>query len=155
MPISNDTRIQKTHNLRIFYIFPLSGVFLLLVSAFLYWQQSQFLSKALSAEGSIVDFAVSYEDSKKVYAPIVSYVNNKDEEIEFTSTKDRPIKTYPIGAKVEVLYSEDGAIDKIKSFYELWFMTSVTFVMGSIFTFIGIIVIRNLKKVKPHEAHSH
>ena len=119
---------------------------MLLVSGFFYWQQSQFLDQALSAKGKVVDFEKSYYDGERVYAPIVSYINHKGEEHEFTSLKTRPVRTYPIGGEVEVLYSEDGAIHRIKSFYELWFITFITFVMGSIFTLIGIYIIRSINK---------
>lgn len=144
--MSSPNSTQSTHSFKTLYIFPVIGVILLCVSGFLYWDQSQFLAHARSAEGEIIGFFQSTRDGERVYAPEVSYIDSEGVEQEFVSDVTRPVKTYPIGDKVEVLYSEDGSVQRIKSFYELWFLTFITSAMGLIFTLFGSYLVIQSRK---------
>ena len=137
---------QTTSRFPILYVFPAIGFALLCASGILYWDQTQFLSHARSAEGEIIGFAQSTRDGDRVYAPEVSYIDSEGVEQEFVSDVTRPIMTYPIGDKVEVLYSEDGSIQRIKSFYELWFLTFITSAMGLFFTLFGSYLVVQSRK---------
>lgn len=130
------------------YVFTIVGVGLLIGALFLYQSASAFLAKATTADGTVVDLVRSRSSDSITYRPVVQFMNQKGEKIEFISSSGSNPPSYSKGEKVEVLYLPDEPQKaKINGFFSLWGAPVILGGLGGAFFLIGagIIIVIMLK----------
>lgn len=120
------------------YVFSALGIALL--AGALYWVQNTrtFLAQASTAQGTVVDLVRSRSSNSDTYAPVVRFVTEKGEKIEFTSSTSSNPPSHSQGERVEVLYQSGAPRDaRIKGFVSLWLGSMILGGLGSLFFLIG------------------
>ncbi|MCQ3032709.1 DUF3592 domain-containing protein [Pseudomonas syringae] len=126
---------------KIKYIFLAIGLPMLIGAVLSYHGTSSFLEDALSAEGTITDFEEHYNDGSVTYRPIVQFVDNNDQLIEFISSTGRGRSVYSLDEKVGVVYSPlNSQIASLDSFFSLWGATLITTILGVSFSSVSIFI---------------
>ena len=120
------------------YIFTIVGILLLSVAFIFYFKINSFLSEAIEANGTVVDYVKSRSSDSTTYKPVVQFNTQDGEKIEFTSSSGSSSKKYRTGANVEVLYlplKPEKA--KINSFFSLWGFHMIFGLLGAVFFGVG------------------
>ena len=125
------------------YIFTIIGLGMLVGTFFIYKSTSNFLEKAITAKGTVVDLRESRSSSSSsnsiTYAPVVKFTDNQGKETEFTNSSSSNPPSYDVGEIVEVLYEQEKPQSaKINGFFSLWLGTLILGGLGSIFASIGL-----------------
>jgi len=126
------------------FIFILVGIGLLLGSFFTFRSTSSFLNGSTNAEGTVVKLNQSRANNNNsiTYTPVVRFINQNNESIEFISAVSSNPPSYAIGQKDEVLYRpENPQKAQINSFFSLWGVSFILGVMGLVFSLIGFAII--------------
>ena len=122
-------------------VFAVIGTGLSIGALFLYRSSSEYLERALRAEGEVVDLHLSRgssSDDGPTYRPVVRFSMDDGAPREFTSSTGSNPASYSVGERVEVLYFEDSPQDaKINSFSDLWLGTLILGGLGATFFLIG------------------
>lgn len=129
------------------FILLLAGLVMLGVALYLYQDARSFLTGAVQARGTVVDFRRSESVTRDgnvshisvSYFPVVQFTDGSGRHIEFTSSSGSNPPSYDQGEQVTVLYHTD-APDKarINGFMSLWFGPLLVGGLGVLFTAIGI-----------------
>ncbi len=135
------------------YLFSLIGLGMLFGAFLLFNGTNSFLSEATRAEGTVVDLVRSRSSDSTTYAPVVTFMNQQGQDIEFVSSVSSNPPSYSIGEKVTVLYRPGEPQNaKIDGFFSLWFGVIILGALGSIFFLIGAgIIITTLLKGRKEE----
>ncbi|WPN51990.1 DUF3592 domain-containing protein [Pseudomonas sp. P9_2] len=134
------------------YLFSIVGVVLLVGAIFAYKSSSEFLTVAVPAQGTIIDLIKNTSGDSVSYHPVVRFITNDGQTVEFKSSTGGHASSYPVGETIEVLYTPHNPEDAtIKSFFAVWGAVLVTTVLGAGFVFIGVILflvgfLKNRKK---------
>ncbi|MDZ5435197.1 DUF3592 domain-containing protein [Pseudomonas fluorescens] len=134
------------------YVFSFVGVALLSGAVTSYKNTNDFLKEVVPATGTVVDFVKSRSSDSVSYRPVVRFVSQDGQVVEFTSSVGKSRRAYSLNDTVEVLYSPFNVQEvKINRFFELWGPFMVMLVMGAVFLSIGLIIVlviglRNRKK---------
>jgi Protein of unknown function (DUF3592) len=120
------------------YGFTALGILLLLVAMYLVQQTRTFYREASKAQGTVIDLVRGRSSSSRTYAPVVRFVTEAGESIEFTSDTGSNPPSYSEGEIVEVLYRpETPHAARINGFFALWLGPLVSSGLGTVFTLIG------------------
>ena len=133
-------------------IFMSIGTIMLAVVAYLLVSNYQFMQRAQSVKGKVIDYQ-SYQSrdrdsnsSTTMYTPTYQYTY-KGKLYTHISTTSTSSKDYEIGDQVEILIDpEDPKEILINSFMEKWFLPLLLGFMGTLFTGLGFVAFRFLGK---------
>jgi hypothetical protein len=127
--------------------FSVIGLGMLVGSFFIFSSTSRFIAGAVEAEGQVVALdrsrsSSSSGSSSTTYRPVVEFISSKGKRIEFTSNVGSNPPSHRVGESVRVLYdpaNPDSA--RIESFFQLWFVFIIFFVLGLLLAAIGLTMI--------------
>lgn len=120
------------------YVFTLVGVGMLVGVFLIYKSTSAFLAEAVKAEGTVVELVQSRSSDSTTYKPVVHFINQNGQEIEFMSTAGSNPPSYSKGQKVEVLYlTTEPQNAKINDFFSIWGGAVILGGLGGVFFLIG------------------
>ena len=135
------------------YVFLVLGI-LQLIGAFWFYQNTQtFLKEATATEGSVVELVRRQASRSRpgrnvspsrafVYAPKVEFKDYSGQVVTFTSNAASNPPRYSVGDTLEVLYEVDAPEKaRIHSFFSLWGVSLIFFVMGLSFSLISSLFI--------------
>jgi len=125
------------------------GFVLLIVTGILGLNTRSFLEVAEKAEGSVVDLvrkrstnSSSSTSRSYVFHPVIQFETANGESVEFESNVGSNPPAFQTGQSVNVLYnSEQVNQARIDSFWDLWLLAIITGLNGSVFFFIGMLLI--------------
>jgi hypothetical protein len=120
-----------------FLFFGIGGV--LLVVALLLWNSTRdFLARAQSTRGAVVELREKRDDDGTTYTPVVRFSTADGREITYAESFSTNPPAYDVGEEVEVLYlAEDSSNARIKGWTSLWLGVAICSGLGLIFTAIG------------------
>ena len=121
--------------------FTIIGFFLLLGAFSAYTSVNAFMENAIKTQGVVTDLvrSRSTNNTSYYYAPVVKFMTQQGQIIEFVSSTSSSPASYSIGEKVSVLYSPDKPQDaKIDDFFSLWGAALVLGGIGAMFSLFGI-----------------
>ena len=121
-------------------IFSSVGLLFLIIGISSFLDTRSFLKESLVANGTVIDLIASSGSDSITYKPMVEFKTINDQFITFTSSTSSNPPSYHTGEEVEVLYDPNNPNDaKISSFFSLWGLATVLFLMGSVFFSIGFV----------------
>lgn len=120
------------------YLFTVIGLVLLVGAFVLYSNTRDFLSKAVSAEGTVTQLVRSGDS----YRPVVEFKTQEGSLVEFASLSGSNPSRYSQGEVVEVLYQEASPEKaRINGFVSLWGGAALLSLIGTVFFLIGFLII--------------
>lgn len=120
------------------YVFFAFGLLFLMVAVFWAKNTRTFVGHASTARGTVIDLVRQQSSDSDTYAPVVRFVTDTGETIEFKSNTSSNPPSYTNGERVEVLYSPLAPRDaKIDGFFSLWAGPIMFGAVGSIFLVVG------------------
>lgn len=120
------------------YSFTLVGIGMLIGAFFLYRNTELFLAEATKTEGIVVDLLRFKSSDSITYKPVVQFIDQNAQIIEFTSTSGSNPPSYSKGQIVEVFYLPTAPQNaKINGFFSLWGASIIIASLGSVFFLIG------------------
>ena len=126
-------------------IFGLVGVISIAIGSFAARKTRRFLTRAKATRGTVVHLVMrSSTDSEDgsisyAYYPIIKFMAQTGEDIEFESSSGSNPPMYTVGQPVEILYDpQDPHRAKIHSFFDLWLATTLFLGVGGVFTVVGL-----------------
>lgn len=120
------------------WLFPALGGLLLLGAVLLAIHTRQFVARAHTVPGTVVDLVEKRDSDGSTYSPVVRFTTPHGREITYTESFSGYPAPYDVGEPVEVLYSaEKPDQGRIKGFMSLWLGPLVLGGIGSVFTLIG------------------
>lgn len=135
----------------VFKIFFVIGSIFILISSVLIINKILFLSKACSAEGTVIYMKTSKgHDNGTTFTPVVQFKLTDGENITFTSSVGSNPPQFKIGDSVKVLFSPDKPDNaEINSFVSLWLLQIIFLFIGIVFLIISIIGLTKMRRGKP------
>lgn len=123
------------------YVFLSIGLAILLGSWMAYKSSRDFLEKAVSTQGTVVDFVKVRGSSSTTFRPVVQFITGQGQEVEFISSTGRSRPSFTVGQQVDILYLPENPEDaKFNNYSDLWSIALVTGVMGGVFFSVGAII---------------
>jgi hypothetical protein len=125
-------------------IFTFTGLALLSIGVSLFIQEQNFLKKAHTATGKVIEMAISISSGSNsgksvTYYSIVSFETKEGKPYTFSSSFSSNPPAYSVGEEVTVYYlPESPAKAEIKGFFSQWFAVIICSIMGLVFSSIGI-----------------
>lgn len=116
------------------YVFSLIGLLVLLGAYFSYNITRDFLGASVTALGEIVDLFPKKSENSIVFSPVIEFVSQEGETVEFTYYIASNLEAYALGDKVEVVYSVlNPEREKINDFFDLWGSFVILAILGGCF----------------------
>ncbi len=139
-------------------LFFVLGVAMLIGTYFLFKSTNEFLAKAISTEGKVIELvrkkSGNSSNNSISYHPLVSFVDQEGYNSEFLSSSGSNPPAYKVGEKVEILYNPESPLDaKINSFSPLWGGVAITGFLGTTFTLLGGVILWANKKKRDLQYH--
>ncbi len=120
------------------YAFSALGIVLLTVALYLVHSTQTFLEEASTANGTVIELVRKKSSDSNTYAPVVRFVTDTGESIEFTSDTSSNPPSYSEGESVRVLYRPAAPhAARIDGFFSLWLGPIIAGGLGAIFVLIG------------------
>lgn len=120
------------------YAFFAVGLALLTVAVVSATNTRAFVAHANNAHGTVIEMIRRQSSDSDTYAPVVRFVTEAGEAIEFTSRTSSNPPSYATGERVEVLYRPLAPRDaRINDFGSLWAGSIMFAAIGSTFFLIG------------------
>ncbi len=129
-------------------VFTFIGASVVVIAVFMLFSTVGIIVNGASAEGTITDIEVStststdsdgYITTTTSYYPVVSF-RARDEQI-YTFRSNSSDEDAEVGDKVRVLYKSSNPGDaRINSFWHLWGMGLVVFLVGLVFAGVGVLI---------------
>ena len=136
-PTFTSIQPMKTIN-AIKYMFSGIGVTLLIVALLLFWHTRTFIDQAATAPGTVIDLVESRSDKSTTYRPVVRFVAESGQQIEFTSSSSTNPPSYSVGEDVTVLYlPAEPQNASLTGFFDLWGGAMIVGGLGCVFSLIG------------------
>lgn len=124
------------------YLFTLVGFAMLAGAFWAYSSTSSFLKQAETADGIVFELLASRSDNSTTYRPVVQFIDQQGQFIEFVSSTGSNPASYSQGEQVKVLYlPERPSNAKINSFFSLWGVAIILAGIGAVFFLIGVGII--------------
>lgn len=110
----------------------LLGLSLCAISAFLTLNTLEFLDSGIAAKGNVVSIKESRgSNNKTMYSPVVSFIDQTNKTVTFTSGRRSSIQWYDVGEEVNILYMPSNSKKaSIKSFATLWLPAIISGLFG-------------------------
>jgi hypothetical protein len=113
------------------------GIALVAVSVYSYISTQRFLSAAVRATGVVSQV----QKTSDTFYPRISFLDKEGHIHVFDSKLRSKPPTFSVGDRVTVLYTLGSPTDaRIERFFELWFFTIVTGVIGLALNVAGVMV---------------
>jgi hypothetical protein len=108
------------------------GIGLLTTTFFLLYNNYKFLETAIISQGTVIGFEkYRSSDHSVLFRPIVKFIDEKGQNVEFVSNSANSRPQYQVGEKVEVIYNSIASNEaKINSFFEIWGVATITGIGG-------------------------
>ncbi len=120
------------------YLFLVVGAALLAAAVLSATNTRTFVAEAANASGSVTDLVRRHSDDSDTYAPVVSFVTQTGETVQFTSRTSSNPPAYRRGEQVRVLYRPLAPHDaRIDGFLSLWGSSVIFGALGGVFFAIG------------------
>lgn len=122
------------------YFFTILGAGMLIGTFFMYQKTSEFLETAITSEAIVIKLVDAQNSSSNsvMYAPLVQFLDENENKIEFLSSSSSNPPSYTVGEKVEVVYNQENPNEaKIKGFFSIWGGVTILGILGVIFFGIG------------------
>jgi hypothetical protein len=124
------------------YLFTVIGVCALLGALLLYINTHNFISDALTVNGTVIDLIRSRSSESITYRPVIEFETRSGKRVEFISSSGSNPPSYSQGESVEVLYQASSPEEaKVKAFFSLWGGSVVLSILGSVFFIFGFSMI--------------
>lgn len=133
------------------YVFGAIGLVLCVAAFFIYQNTQNFLTTALTTEGTVVDLVKSHSRNSTTYSPVVEYTTRKGEHISFTATFGSNPPAYTRGESVIIYYQENRPEHaEIDGLFALWGLPIIFGGIGTTFFLIsaGIFITGRMKARK-------
>lgn len=135
-------------------LFLLVGISFTVVSAFNFLNTLNLLSNSHKTLGKIV--GINEERQSKggyMYSPLIKYKSGTGDEYVYSSATKTGYSSYKIGQEVELIYDKNNPQNaRINSILDIWFLTILMGVLGSVITITGVILLSTtLKKRRQTE----
>lgn len=120
------------------YVFSVIGIAMLVGASLLYNNTSDFLTRAVVAQGQVVDLVLSRSSDSASYYPVVVFRDASGRQVKFQSNTGSNPPSYARGERVEVLY-EPGEPEaaRINGFFSLWGAATIVGGLGLVFGLVG------------------
>jgi Protein of unknown function (DUF3592) len=145
---------EDTKFLRIFGLgfFVFGSIFLIIGIAF-GLSYYHFISKTITTQGTVIDLEKGSSSTDEgiiiVYYPIIKFNTLSGEPVVFTSQTGKNRAELTVGQQIQVLYNpQEPNNARVDQFSVELFLSVIFISIGSIFAFIGGIVI--VQSFKPH-----
>ncbi|MBM0744338.1 DUF3592 domain-containing protein [Phormidium sp. CLA17] len=136
------------------YPFLLAGIGMLAATFFTYINTNTFLKDAIKTEGTVIELIRSRSDDSITYQPVVVFVSQKGEKIEFTSSSSSNPPSYSKGQTVEIFYlPNEPQKAEINGFFSLWGAPTILGAIGSIFSTVGASLLIALMRKEREEKY--
>jgi len=123
-------------------IFSTLGIILLTASFFVCKNMKNFIAISEKADGIVVD-VVSRGAKSRSYYPVVSFTARDGREYRFEGGIGSNPPDYSTHDRLKVLYDPSNPkTASIDTFFQKWFATAILFILGFIFSAIGIVLSR-------------
>ncbi len=120
-------------------IFMLVGLGLLLGGGYAALRTQQFLGRAVSAQGTVVELVRSRSSDSTTYRPVVQFTTSDGRPVEMVSSVGSNPPSYSVGETVQVWYDPAHPEDaKLAGFFSLWFLPLLLMGLGTVFASIGL-----------------
>ncbi|MBB1278809.1 MULTISPECIES: DUF3592 domain-containing protein [unclassified Pseudoalteromonas] len=131
---------RMNDSIKVGYLYLILGLACITICIFVSFNTYSFLEKANSTNGVVIELVKKHSSKSSLY-PKIEFTDLNGNSIVFTSSfgLSPSINTYQKGDVVKVLYqsnSTDSA--KVSSFFSLWGISFLLFIVGSVFTFSSI-----------------
>lgn len=126
------------------YGFTVIGLGLLIGAFFIYKNTAAFLENAVQTEGTVTQLVKygSTDSGSSYYKPVVNFLTQQGQSIEFTSPTGSIPAAYSEGDKVVVIYLPEAPQSaKIKNFFSLWGDAAIVGGLGCVFFLIGFVMV--------------
>jgi hypothetical protein len=134
----------KNISLLVGVIFAIAGLSVLTLSGFLFVGSQKFIKNSIVANGTVTEIVQKVSkgsDNTKsyTYSPMVSFTDGSGKEYSFVSGVSSNPSPYHVGDNIKILYSPQNPYDaKIDKFFELWGGVIIAFILGIVFSIVGI-----------------
>lgn len=119
-------------------IFTIVGTLLLAIALYLHIDARTFIAKATTTQGTVIELIGSNTGSSRIRKPMVEFVSNNGERVEFISSVGSNPPRHAKGDTVEVFYlASDPKQARINNYMDLWFAQILLFIMGTAFFLFG------------------
>ena len=133
--------MKRNPSLLLSIIFFLIGVGMLIGGIFAYRSNQQFLQSSLKSTGTVTGLDLKHSSDSSSYHPVVQFRTLKNQVINFTSSVGSNPASYQVGETVEVNYDPTNPNSaKINDFSSNWLTVLILSVMGTVFSFLGLIL---------------
>jgi len=123
----------------------LGGLIMLLVSGITFFNARNFIRDSVATTGTVVDLVLEdsiSDDSGPVYYPVVSFMTNNGETVEFKASYGSNPPRHPRGDEVEVRYDPyDPYGARLDSFFALWVIPVIFGAIGFVIIDAGITIL--------------
>lgn len=125
------------------FVLILGGLIMLLVSGIAFFSARNFIRDSAVTTGTVVDLiledSISSDDSGPVYYPVVSFMTNDGETVEFKASYGSNPPRHSRGEKIKVRYDPyDPYGARLDSFFALWGIPVIFGVIGFVIIDAGI-----------------
>jgi len=131
---------RMNESMKVGYLYLTLGLGCIVICIFVSFSTFSFLENASSANGKVVELIKKHSSKSSLY-PKIEFKDLNGNSIVFTSNFgiSPSINTYQKGDVVKVLYQSDLPDSaKVNSFFSLWGISLLLFIVGSVFTFSSI-----------------
>ena len=120
------------------YAFTLVGIAMLAAAFYFYQGTRSFLETATKTDGTVVELIRSRSGDSDTYKPVVHFVDQKGEGIEFTSSTSSNPPSYSVNEMVGVWYDPANPQHaELDGFFSLWGISAIFGGLGAIFFLNG------------------
>jgi len=133
--------MKRNPSLLLSIIFFLIGIGMLIGGIFAYRSNQQFLQSSLKSTGTVTGLDLKHSSDSSSYYPVVQFRTLENQVINFKSSVGSNPASYQVGETVEVNYNPTNPNSaKINDFTSNWLTVLILGLMGSVFSFLGLIL---------------
>ena len=130
-------------------VFLIIGISILCIFAFVYKSEKNFVSGAVPITGVVVDFSLSHSSDNIDYYPVIEFLDQNNHPHKITGSVGSNPPAYKRNDKVNLLYlPETPEKAKVEGFFHLWLGSLITFILGIVFSGIGLLLFSFSSKLK-------
>jgi len=133
------------------YFFVIVGLIALTGSVIVSMNRYAFVKASIETKGEVVELvsvrSSSTTSSSITYAPCIRFTDKYGRPMEFVSSISSSPPSYDVGERVELIYNPEAPEDaRMKGFFAIWGLASISGLFGAIFFTIGFLLIYSDKR---------